>query len=277
MLACMLEATARKPGNVHREAAYSDLCYPDFLAGAAAIRPVLDRTVELGIGNAVVQCIRETRKSVTTNVNLGIALLLAPLAAVRRELTLESGVAEVLQRLTVHDTRAVYEAIRLAEPGSLGRVDEQDVHSEPTKDLRSVMRLAAGRDLVARQYVNGFEQVFWGASLLRVATMNRLDWEQAIIFCQLNLAANFPDTLIARKCGVAEAEESAARAAAVLQAQWPVSPEAHQMLADLDAWLRTGDHRRNPGTTADLVTASLFVYIRQATMKHHGNVHRSDY
>jgi triphosphoribosyl-dephospho-CoA synthase len=266
MIACTLEATARKPGNVHRDAQFDDLCYADFLGGAAAIRPVLDHTRQIGVGAAILECVRETRKIVATNVNLGIALLLAPLAAVPPEQPLKAGVIEVLQRLTVDDASAVYEAIRLAAPGGLGRVSEQDVHSQPTDDLRSVMCLAADRDLVARQYANGFEQVFWGASLLLGSAPVQLDWEQAIVRCHLELMANFPDTLIARKCGRPEADEAARRAAAVLAAEWPATPESRQALASFDAWLRAGGHKRNPGTTADLVTASLFVSLRQDRM-----------
>jgi triphosphoribosyl-dephospho-CoA synthase len=33
--------------------------------------------------------------------------------------------------------------------------------------------------------------------------------------------------------------------------------------ADFDDWLREGGHGRNPGTTADLVTAGLFVGLRE--------------
>ena len=32
--------------------------------------------------------------------------------------------------------------------------------------------------------------------------------------------------------------------------------------AELDYWLRSDGHRRNPGTTADLVAAGLFVLLR---------------
>lgn len=266
MIACVLEATARKPGNVHRDADFADLCYADFLAAAASIRPVLDRTRELGVGPAVLECVRETRKLVATNVNLGMVLLLAPLAAVPADEPLASGIQAVLQRLTVDDSRAVYEAIRLAGAGALGRMAEQDVASEPTEDLRSVMRRAADRDLVARQYANGFEQVFWAASLLAGPTVAQLDWEQTIICCHLELMARFPDSLIARKRGPSEAAESARRAAAILAAGWPATPESHRLLADLDAWLRAAGHQRNPGTTADLVTASLFVALRDGTM-----------
>jgi triphosphoribosyl-dephospho-CoA synthase len=78
--------------------------------------------------------------------------------------------------------------------------------------------------------------------------------------------AAYPDTLIARKRGPAEAEESARRARAVLAAGWPAAP-ARAALAALDRWLRAVGHQRNPGTTADLVTACLFAALRDGTMQ----------
>jgi triphosphoribosyl-dephospho-CoA synthase len=82
----------------------------------------------------------------------------------------------------------------------------------------------------------------------------------------LHLLANHPDSLIARKLGRAVAEEAARRARTVLGAGWPHEPAARTALADLDDWLRADDHRRNPGTTADLVTACLFVALREGIM-----------
>src|SRR5262249_34362575 len=101
-----------------------------------------------------------TRRVAPTNTNLGIVLLLAPLAAVPPSEDLRKGLARVLEALDVADARMTYEAIRLAAAGGLGQAPEQDIREEPTKDLRAVMALAAERDLVARQYANGFHEVF---------------------------------------------------------------------------------------------------------------------
>jgi triphosphoribosyl-dephospho-CoA synthase len=38
-------------------------------------------------------------------------------------------------------------------------------------------------------------------------------------------------------------------------------------LAELDFWLRTDGHRRNPGTTADLIAAGLFVGLRERILQ----------
>ncbi len=74
--------------------------------------------------------------------------------------------------------------------------------------------------------------------------------------------AHYPDSLIARKCGPDVAAEAAARAAKVLQAGPPPAAAYQQAVADLDFWLRSDGHRRNPGTTADLIAAGLFALLR---------------
>jgi triphosphoribosyl-dephospho-CoA synthase len=157
-IACIWEATARKPGNVHRYRDFDDLSYTDFLLSAAAIAPVLEKAPQQAIGQTVLECVRATRAVVATNSNLGIILLLAPLAAVAEE-HLRTGARRVLEALNAEDARQVYEAIRLAKPGGLGRVPQEDVHAEPTRPLRDIMALAAERDHVARQYANGFREV----------------------------------------------------------------------------------------------------------------------
>jgi triphosphoribosyl-dephospho-CoA synthase len=75
--------------------------------------------------------------------------------------------------------------------------------------------------------------------------------------------ATFPDSLIARKCGPAIAQQAADRATAVLALGEPDAADYEAGMADLDFWLRTDGHRRNPGTTADLVAAGLFVLLRE--------------
>lgn len=267
-LACVLEATARKPGNVHPGASFSDVGYLDFIASALAIGPAMDRAVDTGVGVTVLAAVERTGDVVSTNTNLGTVLLLAPLAAAPQDRPLRVGLNDVLRGLSVVDTRAVFEAIRRAKPGGLGRVDDHDVSDEPTLDLRRAMMLAAERDTVARQYANGFHEVFEeGVPAIVAAQQAGLDWEETIICCHLELMARHPDTLIARKLGCDEAQESARRAAEVLAAGWPQTEESLRLCFRLDDWLRADGNSRNPGTTADLVTASLFAALREGTMK----------
>lgn len=262
-LACLLEVAAPKPGNVHRGADFEDLTFQDFLTGAVAVAPAMDRAVDRPLGHTVVEAVKATRQLVGTNTNLGTVLLLAPLAKVARESPLRAGVAQVLHSLTADDAAGVYEAIRLARPGGLGTVEQHDVAAPPPADLIAAMQSAAGRDMVARQYAEDFAQVFdcvvpW----LREAIGWGWAVPEAVVHLHVRLMAAFPDSLIARKCGPAIAVESAARAAAVLDRGRPGDDDYQRALGDLDFWLRSDGHRRNPGTTADLVAAGLFVAIR---------------
>lgn len=266
--ACRLEVLARKPGNVHPGASFDDLTCEDFLRSAAAIAPPLARSAERGVGTSVLAAIQATRAVAATNSNLGMVLLLAPLAAVPRGKTLRDGIGDVLAGLTVVDARLVYRAIRLARPGGLGRAAEQDVEEEPTATLADAMRLAADRDRVAAQYSNGFRDVLeFGISSLVGWSERTGDWETAVIGLHLSLMAEFPDTLVARKCGWGPAKESAERARQVLERGWPRARVGLTALQELDGWLRADGHRRNPGTTADLVAATLFAALRDHDWK----------
>ncbi len=263
-LACIWEATARKPGNVHRFADFDDASYLDFLTSAAAVAPILGSAGQRPVGATVVQAVRAVRQVARTNTNLGIVLLLAPLCAVPEDRSLAAGLPPVLDVLTVEDSRRVYEAIRLAQPGGLGRVDEEDVQAEPTRPLRQIMALAADRDRVARQYVTGFEDVrLIGVPALREGLDRFGALEPAIIHCQLTLLARFPDSLIARKRGPAEAAEASRRAGALFRPGWESDPDRSRQIEALDRWLREAGRGRNPGTTADLVTACLFAALRE--------------
>jgi triphosphoribosyl-dephospho-CoA synthase len=266
-VACLWEATARKPGNVHPYQDFDDASYDDFLLSAVAVTPVLDRAGQRRVGATVLDAVRATHQFVGHNTNLGILLLLAPLATVAPQEELRAGLSRVLDGLDVEDARLVYQAVRLAAPAGLGRAAEQDVREEPTVNLRQAMALAAGRDLVARQYANGFREVFDdGVPALRDGLGRAACVEGAIIFCHLHLLAAYPDSLIARKRGPEEAGEASRRARHVLAEGWPHTGAGRDALAELDAWLRAEGHSRNPGTTADLVTACLFAALREGIM-----------
>jgi triphosphoribosyl-dephospho-CoA synthase len=271
--ACLWEATARKPGNVHRFQDFEDVTYLDFVASAAAIAPVFrvmgvaaaeDDPDRFSVGMLVLEGVRQTREVVSTNTNLGILLLLAPLAKASLPGAIRTGVGQVLESLTVRDAESVYEAIRLAAAGGMGRVKDQDVNQPPTQPLRQVMALAADRDMIARQYANGFQDVLLvGVPALVRGLQEMPTLEDGIIHCHLQLLARYPDSLIARKCGPAVAEEASRGAARVIGAGWPHTAAGRGAIAAFDAWLRADGHRRNPGTTADLVAACLFVALSE--------------
>jgi triphosphoribosyl-dephospho-CoA synthase len=262
-LACLWEAIASKPGNVHRGADFDDVTFGDFATSAVLIGPIVAEAAARGVGATVLDAVRVTREAVGTNTNLGMLLLLAPLCAVPRDEPLRPGVARVLAELTPDDAARVYEAISLARPGGLGEAQAMDVAGPPPASLLAAMRLAAERDLVARQYAGDFADVFdHVATPLVEACRGGLCLTEAIIATFVRRLAAEGDTLIARKCGVETSQRAATLAAQVLAAGPPGDENYQAALADLDFWLRSDGHRRNPGATADLIAAGLFVVFR---------------
>ncbi|MSR52485.1 MAG: triphosphoribosyl-dephospho-CoA synthetase [Gemmataceae bacterium] len=264
--ACIWEARARKAGNVHPDANFEDLTYQHFVSSGYVSSRALVAALNEPLGSSILRAIRATRGSVPTNTNLGIVLLLAPLSKIQGE-HLRAGVRDVLAHTTIEDSEQVFEAIRIASPGGLGEAKEQDVRDTPTLPLRDIMALAADRDLIARQYANGFQDVFdLGVPALLDGWARFGEIEPAIQHCQLVWLANHPDSLILRKRGPEIAEVASRQASAILELGSIGTLAGREAYAEFDGWLRADGHARNPGTTADLIAACLFVAFRERTI-----------
>ena len=263
-LACLLEVSAPKPGNVSPERHFHDTRYEDFLASAVAIGPALAEAGRQPLGATIRRAVEDTLRWTKSNTNLGIVLLLAPLAraALAPGTGLRERLAAVLAQTTVDDATEVYAAIRRARPGGLGQSTAEDVSRAPTVTLREAMALAAARDAIAREYVSNFELTFEvGVPAVLAARTDGLPWTDAAVEAYLGLLEVVPDTHIARKLGVAEAEAVSRRAGEVRALGGTRSAAGRQGLIDLDRELRDERNQRNPGTTADLTCAALFVVI----------------
>jgi triphosphoribosyl-dephospho-CoA synthase len=263
-LACLLEVSAPKPGNVSPDRHFHDTRYEDFLASAVAIGPALADAGRTGLGSTIRRAVTATQQWTRSNTNLGIVLLLAPLAraALLPGDGLRRRLRQVLGTTTVEDAAEVYSAIRETRPGGLGEATAEDVSETPSVTLRDAMGLAADRDAIAREYVTDFALTFdVGVPALRRAREEGLTWSQASVDAFLSLLDATIDTHIARKLGLVEAESVSRRAREVLSAGGIRTLEGRAALAELDTELRDPRNRRNPGATADLTCAAIFVVI----------------
>jgi triphosphoribosyl-dephospho-CoA synthase len=138
-----------------------------------------------------------------------------------------------------------------------------DVSGPPPALLLDAMAAASDRDLVARQYVTGFSLVLDEVAPALVRGREQ-GWSltDAIIHTHVELIARHGDSLIVRKCGREIGRQVSAMAVDVLAAGGPGDENYLRALSDFDFWLRSDGHRRNPGTTADLIAAGLFAALR---------------
>lgn len=258
------EIEALKPGNVSKYAAGHNMTYCDFERSAELCSPILCND-SLGLGESILHSVEVTRKEIGCNTNLGMLLLFAPLIKAyktnNKKDNIRNSLKNVLEHLDQKDSEKVFQAIRLAQPGGLGRVDKQDVNFSPSINLLEAMSLAAERDMIARQYVSGYEAVF-NIGLKSLVEFdkrwNSVEW--ATVACYLSLMVTFPDSHIRRKFGAEVAKHILNRSKPVFERfiNNKNPAEAKSELLEFDKELK--DSGINPGTSADLTAASLLVY-----------------
>ncbi|WP_421375468.1 triphosphoribosyl-dephospho-CoA synthase [Paraburkholderia sp. DD10] len=274
LAACRLDVETPKPGNVSMQSEGHGMSAAQFLTSAEVAADAL-LAPGARVGSRILDAVTRTREAVGCNTNLGILLLVAPLAAALEETPLplsadawRAATERVLARLDLDDTRLAYRAISLANPGGLGDAPEQSVHAAPTVGLRDAMALAAGRDSIARQYANGFCDIFetglaaWRDAHVASETTTRTPAQTATLNVFLAFLGGWPDSHIVRKHGVALAQ-SVTRAARERHTEWrrtlALSPQKAPT-PSLDTWDAELKARGiNPGTSADLTVATLFV------------------
>jgi triphosphoribosyl-dephospho-CoA synthase len=268
--ACTLDVAVRKPGNVSVASPGHGMTAAQFLASArAAVEPLFAPGER--VGRRIERAMAATWAAAGCNTNLGILLLCAPIAAaieqpaaLRGTSQLRAAVQATLCGLDLDDTRHAYRAIALANPAGLGRAQAEDVHDEPQLQLRAAMALAAPRDSIARQYANGFDDVFEVASPLARLGFSLIDFDPGAAVDHptaasvqqtfLRFLSRWPDSHIVRKHGraVAQTVMSAAQA-------WHghPGPDGDPAFAAWDETLKA--QRINPGTSADLSVAALLL------------------
>lgn len=261
--ACGLDVAVRKPGNVSLASPGHGMQAQQFVDSAEAAALPLARRGER-VGHRIEAAVAATWSVAGCNTNLGIVLLCAPLAAAAErhgaldgEAALRGALAAVLAALDHDDAAAAYRAIVQANPGGLGRADEGDVHDAPRHTLLQSMQLAAARDSIARQYAQGFADVFDAAHALgfvRIAGLSAARRDRAVQRVFLGYLARWPDSHIVRKHGEAVAQNVMSAAQ-----QWQLrdGPEGDADIVAWDDFLKA--RGLNPGTSADLTVATLFV------------------
>ncbi|MCM2371696.1 triphosphoribosyl-dephospho-CoA synthase [Aporhodopirellula aestuarii] len=282
--ACILEATAPKVGNVHPAARFHDLAYRDFVIAADVVAETLGDLNHVDpIGSAIATAVQSSVAATGTNVNLGIILLLAPLLASEpgweheKPSTIEqrwslwqSRIESLLGELDTHQGGLIAGAIAGAGAGgmreeSLGEAHPLDVTRDISSsyDIIAAMELAAPRDRIARQYADGFRDLLEiVVPTLRDSVAKTHDLLSGIVHAHITVIAAEGDSLIARKCGLGESKRVAGLASDCLAA---IDNRVHGFaacVAALDAELRTDDNRLNPGTSADLIAAAIYVILR---------------
>ncbi|MBD3191977.1 MAG: ATP--dephospho-CoA triphosphoribosyl transferase CitG [Candidatus Heimdallarchaeota archaeon] len=294
-LACLLEVSATpKPGNVHRFRDFEDTKYEHFLASSISFGQWLEKLAikgikiarnelawsQLHLGEMIKRAIITSDSFHTGgNTNLGIILLLCPLSVSAGIATVEhnppqlsdilGNVLKVLKHTTVDDAINVSEGIAIVSPGGLGKVEKYDVSSSSFRTelvdekitLLKLMQNCRHKDNICKELAEGYPITFdIGFKALNQAFETCFDINLSIINAYLEILGNTPDTLIIRKFGLEKAQEVSNRAQQILEKGGALTIEGRRELEEFDIELRE-EEQINPGTTADLIASTLFVFL----------------
>lgn len=269
-MACIFEATAPKPGNVHCNAAFPDLSYEDLIAAAIAIGPVFENPKKKRLGEVILEAVQQSCLVTDSNANLGIILAIAPLAVMESSLwlramepnfvsLLSSNVSSYLRNLSSQDSREIWRAISLARPGGMGNVLKHDLSGPPPQNIVSAMLESAESDHIAKMWSSGYSDVLEDILSDLTHNLSQSDnWRVGIVDTFMRQLARSPDSHISRRHGEKVAFQVSAQAAAILKMNYTENPH---VLQQFDCSLRA-PVRINPGTTADLIAAALYIIFR---------------
>lgn len=268
-LALLLEvAGTPKPGNVDRCHDYPDLRFEHFLAGAVGAAPGLAAAVNgAPIGAAFEQAVHGMSGQRGGNTQFGALLLLVPLVrtAGGGDLTSETAAA-IAEDTTVDDAAGFYRAfdhVAVAVDDPPASMEALDVRrgsaAIPALDrrgltLHDVMGTAADHDDVAREWTNGFRRSFDAAERLTEESGAVPDRAAAVF---LSLLAEAPDTFVAIQHDAETARRASERARAARSGAIDPSTLADEFV----------EEGINPGATADLVAAGLFIALERGDVR----------
>lgn len=293
-LASALEVSGYpKPGNVHRTADLGEAKFEQFIASSIAIGPALlgvtrkgyeagrgeIKLSNIGVGNAIKHAIQDTIKwQSNENTNLGVVMLLIPLAAAAgatlarvgkiKVQKLRENLLDVLKSTTPEDALNLYEAITIARPGGLGKVAELDVCDEKSKSrikkekisLFKIMEMSSEWDNISREWVTGMQITFEvGYPLAKKLYSMTKNVNTTTVQLFLELLSKYQDTQVQRTRGKMISDEVSKKAAAIVKKGGMLTDRGRKLVSRFDEELRKKGV--NPGTTADLTASSLMLLI----------------
>jgi triphosphoribosyl-dephospho-CoA synthase len=295
-LAILIEINAPKPGNVHQNANFHKTYYEHFLASAVATAPSFKTATTQGIKVAenkislsqigIGRIIKDAVKRINTwqhggNTLLGTIILLSPIAVAAGKTLKENNNTFDLQKIrkniravttatTPEDAAALYEAIDIAKPGGLNKAPKFDATNPSSKQellkthttLFDVFKISAKYDSISNEWTNNYPILFnTGLPFLKKQVETKNSINNAVVHTFLKILAENPDTLIIRKVGQKKAKEISNQARQILQLGGLKTRKGKKALATFDENLRDTENKLNPGTTADLITATLALHI----------------
>jgi triphosphoribosyl-dephospho-CoA synthase len=267
-LCCYKEMDSIKPGNVHKYSEGHNMTTKDFYKSADIISKCLTKN-NSHFCKKIFESVVEIKKKIKQNTNLGIILLLAPITSI----ILENGILSkkklhqrlifLIKKQNIKNSMLFYKAIKIAKPGGLGQSNNYDVNNIPNVGLYNAMKYAEKKDLIAKQYVTGFKDIFKiGLPTYKKFKTKFKNDKWALTGVYLNFLNKLTDSHIKRKKGKKDAKK--VRKDAKNYFKLLKYKENDISMSILTKKLLLFDKKLkskgiNPGTSADLTVTTFFI------------------
>jgi triphosphoribosyl-dephospho-CoA synthase len=270
-LALLLEVSAYpKPGNVDRTHDFRNTSYEHFIASSVAVYPVLREAAvgDRGVGELIRAGVEESIAwQRGGNTHFGALLLLMPLtmaagACERTDMQeLKREADEIMRNTSVDDAIEVYRAFSKGKVKVRRDVPEFDVMAEDSLNelrekglsLYDVLSLSASYDLISRELVCGFKKTF-GAALDLNDFAEAENINEAVSHAYLKLLSETEDTFVKVGFGTETSRYVKERAKEIVTSGYKLKE-----IEEFDEELIQKEI--NPGSTADIIAAALFIAI----------------
>ena len=263
LFSCKKDIELIKPGNVNLLSPHKDTKAQDYL-DSATLSSKESFNQNHSLGKRILESVKVTRSQVNVNTNLGIILLCAPVIQSYIDfnaLDLRDCIKKTLSATSVKDTHDLCAAINISSPGGLGDSDMYDTVSYPNISIKQIMDYSKEYDRISYQYSHNFTDIF-DFIIPKLEFLNQryesLDISLSLLF--IEILAKIPDSHISRKFGDKIAKKTSNNAYDLLKIlNREYDPDyLAKALNNLDyEYKKKGI---NPGTTADLLVASLMIY-----------------
>jgi len=304
--AMLLDILTPKPGNVHRyrdhpdtrmihfAASITQLGYPLYQAAQWGSRKWSSKDESSRLGSLIKIGVRASLEPHEKNTLLGTILLLVPLTTAAGYVSstskitknnLRQSLSRILLDATVEDAVNLVRALQIASPGGTKpkslewtstsqAFDFQSPHTinlirQKAYTLRDLQALASSYDSIAQEYTTDFSYTFDILYPQLLKSLNRYSrLEDAVLDVYLWALGDRPDSLIQRKGGSQVAKDVMERAQKlytriqkIRETRWT------EYLEPFDDYLRSEGSKLNPGTTADLISGTLFIALLLENVK----------
>jgi len=292
-LGMLLEVCAKKPGNITLQTGFKKTTFEHFLASSIACFPSFEQaasrgrsvfegklsTSEVGIGKIIQQCLLDiTAWQKGGNTLLGTVILCVPIAVAAGMTSLKENfdikqlrlnLKKIVESTTSTDAVYLYETINNINPGGLNVVPDLDVTSSDSKkrlqkdniSLYEVFELASGYDSICYEWTHNYSITIDLSYPYLMEQLKTWDLNKAIVHTFLKVLSLYPDTLISRKVGKTISKKISSEANELLVLGGLETKVGQKRLIEFDKKLRKNGNKFNPGTTADLIAATLGLCI----------------